>query len=48
MPPGRYMTFEGISLVMSIRDQLGEEVDAGGIDGLIKSLPAKNEAQTGT
>ena len=42
------ITFVGISLVMSFRDQFGEEVNAGGIDGLIKSLHAKYEAHTGT
>lgn len=32
----------GISLVLSFRDQFGEEVRNGGIDGLIKTLHAKN------
>ena len=37
------ITVSGISLVMSYRDQFGHEVLNGGIEGLIKSLHAKNE-----
>ena len=36
------ITVSGISLVLSFRDQFGEEVHNGGIDGLIKTLHAKN------
>lgn len=32
----------GISLVMSYRDQFGQEIRNGGFDGLIKTLHAKN------
>jgi phospholipid transport system substrate-binding protein len=34
----------GVSLVTSYRDQFKQEISAGGIDGLIKSLQAKNRA----
>ena len=36
------ITVAGISLVMSYRDQFGQEVLNNGIDGLIKALQAKN------
>jgi len=36
------ITVAGISLVMSYRDQFGQEVLSNGIDGLIKALQAKN------
>ena len=36
---------DGISLVMSFRDQFSQEVQTGGIDGLIKTLHAKNAAK---
>lgn len=34
----------GVSLVTSYRDQFRQEVSANGIDGLVKSLQAKNKA----
>ncbi len=37
----------GISLVMSYRDQFGQEIRNGGIDGLIKTLHAKNVSKAG-
>ena len=37
------ITVSGISLVMSFRDQFGQEVLNGGIDGLIKTLHTKND-----
>jgi phospholipid transport system substrate-binding protein len=37
------ITVGGISLVMSFRDQFGQEVLNGGIDGLIRTLHAKND-----
>ncbi|CAG4882593.1 conserved exported protein of unknown function [Georgfuchsia toluolica] len=36
------ITVSGISLVLSFRDQFSAEVRSGGIDGLIKTLHAKN------
>ncbi len=33
----------GVSLVTNYRDSFGQEVRAGGIDGLIKSLKDKNK-----
>lgn len=36
------ITVSGISLVMSYRDQFGQEVLSGGVDGLIKALHSKN------
>ena len=40
------ITVSGISLVMSFRDQFSHEVLNGGIEGLIKSLRAKNGSRT--
>lgn len=37
------ITVSGISLVMSFRDQFAPEILRGGIDGLIKTLHAKND-----
>lgn len=37
------ISVSGISLVMSFRDQFGQEILSGGIDGLIKTLHAKND-----
>jgi phospholipid transport system substrate-binding protein len=34
----------GVSLVTSYRDQFRQEVSANGLDGLVKSLQAKNKA----
>jgi phospholipid transport system substrate-binding protein len=34
----------GVSLVTSYRDQFKQEINTGGIEGLIKSLQAKNQA----
>ncbi|MCH2218897.1 MAG: ABC transporter substrate-binding protein, partial [Dechloromonas sp.] len=34
----------GISLVTNYRDQFGQEVRNGGIDGLIASIAAKNKS----
>ena len=36
------ITVSGISLVLSFRDQFGQEIRNGGIEGLIKTLHAKN------
>jgi phospholipid transport system substrate-binding protein len=38
------VTVAGVSLVTSYRDQFRQEISTGGIDGLIKSLQAKNQA----
>lgn len=38
------VTVGGVSLVTNYRDSFGAEVRAGGIDGLIKTLRAKNQA----
>ena len=38
----------GVSLVTSYRDQFKQEISSGGIDGLIKSLQAKNQAPAAT
>lgn len=38
----------GVSLVTSYRDQFKQEISSGGIDGLIKSLQAKNQAPVAT
>lgn len=42
------VTVGGVSLVTSYRDQFKQEVSTGGIDGLIKSLQAKNQAPIDT
>ena len=42
------ITVSGISLVMSYRDQFGQAIAANGIDGLIKTLHAKNASNLGT
>jgi phospholipid transport system substrate-binding protein len=34
----------GVSLVTNYRDEFTQQVQAGGIDGLIRSLQAKNGA----
>ncbi len=39
------VTVSGISLVLSFRDQFGQEVKTGGIDGLINILHAKNDSR---
>jgi phospholipid transport system substrate-binding protein len=36
----------GVSLVTNYRDEFNQQVQAGGVDGLIKSLVAKNAAPT--
>jgi phospholipid transport system substrate-binding protein len=36
----------GVSLVTNYRDEFNEQVRAGGVDGLIKSLAAKNTGET--
>lgn len=36
----------GVSLITNYRDAFGQEIKAGGIDGLIKSLKAKNAKNT--
>jgi len=36
----------GISLVTNYRDEFTREVQAGGVDGLIKTLAAKNSGGT--
>lgn len=41
------LTIEGASLIASYRGTFQEQVQAGGIDGLIKFLTAKNEANVG-
>jgi phospholipid transport system substrate-binding protein len=38
------VTVAGISLVTNYRDQFGQEVRSGGIDGLIASIAAKNRS----
>jgi phospholipid transport system substrate-binding protein len=38
------MTVAGISLVTNYRDQFGQEVRNGGIDGLIATITAKNKS----
>ena len=38
----------GVSLVTSYRDQFKQEIGANGIDGLVKSLQAKNQAPVTT
>lgn len=38
------VTIAGISLVTNYRDQFGQEVRNGGIDGLVASLAAKNKS----
>jgi len=38
----------GVSLVTSYRDQFKQEISVGGIDGLIKSLQAKNQVSAAT
>ena len=35
----------GVSLVTNYRDEFNEQIKSGGIDGLIKTLQAKNQAQ---
>lgn len=42
------ITVSGISLVMSFRDQFGQEVHNGGIEGLIKTLRSKNDTRART
>ena len=37
----------GISLVTNYREQFGQEVRNGGIDGLIKAIAAKNKSLEG-
>jgi phospholipid transport system substrate-binding protein len=37
----------GISLVTNYRDQFGQEIRNGGIDGLIKAIAAKNKSLEG-
>jgi len=37
----------GISLVTNYRDQFGQEIRNGGIDGLIKAIVAKNKSLEG-
>jgi phospholipid transport system substrate-binding protein len=37
----------GISLVTNYRDQFGQEVRNGGIDGLISTIAAKNRSLEG-
>jgi len=39
------VTVDGVSLVTTYRTTFAEEVNKGGIDGLIKSLVALNSAQ---
>ena len=36
----------GVSLVTNYRDEFNQQVQTGGVDGLIKSLVAKNAAPT--
>jgi len=46
--PGSWKVYDivvaGVSLVVNYRETFGQEIRAGGIDGLIKSLQAKNGA----
>lgn len=39
---------DGISLVTNFRSQFEQEIHSGGIDGLIKSLHAKNDSKAGS
>ena len=41
------MTVAGISLVTNYRDQFGQEVRNGGVDGLIATIAAKNKSLEG-
>ena len=41
------ITVSGISLVMSYRDQFSQEISTSGVDGLIKTLRAKNASNAG-
>ena len=36
------MIVAGVSLVTNYREQFGQEVRAGGVDGLVKSLQKRN------
>jgi phospholipid transport system substrate-binding protein len=38
------VTIEGISLVQTYRGTFDQEVQRGGVDGLIKAITAKNQA----
>ena len=38
------MVVAGISLITNYRDQFGQEVRKGGIDGLIATIAAKNKS----
>jgi phospholipid transport system substrate-binding protein len=42
------VTVAGISLVTNYRDQFGQEVRNGGIDGLISTISAKNRSLDGS
>ena len=42
------LSIEGVSLVTNYRGTFAEQVQKSGIDGLIKTLVEKNQAQTGT
>ena len=39
---------EGVSLVTSYRGTFSDQIQQGGIDGLIKTLVEKNQAAAGT
>ena len=41
------LSIEGVSLVTNYRGTFAEQVQKSGIDGLIKTLTEKNQAQTG-
>ena len=42
------LSIEGVSLVTNYRSTFAEQIQKSGIDGLIKTLVEKNQAQTGT
>ncbi|MDO8369626.1 MAG: ABC transporter substrate-binding protein [Candidatus Nitrotoga sp.] len=42
------LSIEGVSLVTNYRGTFAEQIQKSGIDGLIKTLVEKNQAQTGT
>lgn len=42
------LSIEGVSLVTNYRGTFAEQIQKNGIDGLIKTLVDKNQAQTGT
>jgi phospholipid transport system substrate-binding protein len=42
------LSIEGVSLVTNYRGTFAEQIQKNGIDGLIKTLVEKNQAQTGT